>query len=586
MMSMVPPQFVRRGVQGVWKRVSDAAAATTFVRQSGILSSVQPAQLVKWSTFDRLRTLTQAALITGIGPHLAVWFHAANTPDNECLVEYRDGNDNSPRRWTWRQFDAACNQLGHALVARGVRAGDGVALMLPNGSEVLIAQQALARIGATSVLIGSRLKAGEIAHILENAEPRAAIIHHDFLAVMHRARSVARTNGPLIVVGGDEVLVDDSLPWTRVLAAERGDISPKLPPVRDRSGEQSPGMIVYTSGTTGKPKGARRAWNQTGIDSAVDMMSRLGMRTDDRHLAVCPLYHSAGPAFVAITMALGGTTVLLDSFDAEAALAIIAREGITSSMMVPTMLSRMAALPEEIRQHYDVSSLRWVLSGAAPLPTETARRFQAAFGQVLWNFYGATETGLVTIAAPTDHATHPGTIGRILRGNEIRLLDKTGNDVPDGEIGELYVHNSTLIAGYHRDVDATSSSMRDGFFSVGDLARRDSEGFYYLESRTHDLVISGGVNIYPREIEDLLHTHPAVADVAVVGEPNEQWGESLCAYIVLRPGMTLTADDVIEYCRASLADYKRPRRVVFLRELPRNPTGKILKRDLRAESKD
>ena len=581
-MSIVAAQFVRRGMQGVWKRVADAAAATRFARHSGILSSVQPTQLVKWSTFERLATLTQAALITGVGPHLAVWFHAANTPDNECLVEYRDGNDNAPRRWTWRQFDAACNQLGHALVARGVRAGDGVALMLPNGSEVLIAQQALARIGATSVLIGYRLKAGEIAHILGNAEPRATIIHHEFLAVMRDARALAKNDGPLIVAGGDDSLVDDCLPWNRVLAAERGDISPKLPPVRDRSGEQGPGTIVYTSGTTGKPKGARRSWNQTGFDSAVDMMSQLGIRTDDRHLAVCPLYHSAGPAFVAITMALGGTTVLLDNFDAEAALAVIAREGITSSMMVPTMLSRMAALPDNVRDHYDVSSLRWVLSGAAPLPTETARRFQAAFGHVLWNFYGATETGLVTLAAPTDHAAHPGTIGRILRGNEIRLLDATGNEVADGEIGELYVRNSTLIEGYHRDVEATSSSMRDGFFSVGDLARRDADGFYYLESRTHDLVISGGVNIYPREIEDVLHTHPAIVEAAVVGEPSEQWGESLVAYVVLRPGMTLSQDDVIAYCRAALADYKRPRRVVFLRELPRNPTGKILKRELRS----
>ncbi|HMG53925.1 MAG TPA: AMP-binding protein, partial [Kofleriaceae bacterium] len=198
-----------------------------------------------------------------------------------------------------------------------------------------------------------------------------------------------------------------------------------------------------------------------------------------------------------------------------------------------------------------------------------------------WNFYGSTETAMVTLAGPRDHLSHPGTVGRALRGNEVRLLDDAGHDVAAGEVGELYARNAMLITGYHRNTEATRSSLRDGFFSVGDLARRDADGYYYLESRKHDMVISGGVNIYPREIEDHLHTHPAIVDAAVIGVPDPEWGEILHAVVVVRPGHPLTERDVIEFCRAGLADFKRPRVVRFVAELPRNPTGKVLKRELR-----
>jgi fatty-acyl-CoA synthase len=249
--------------------------------------------------------------------------------------------------------------------------------------------------------------------------------------------------------------------------------------------------------------------------------------------------------------------------------------------MVPTMMIRLANLPPETLAKYDTSTLRWIMSAAAPLTTEAARRFMQQFGPVLWNFYGATETGLVTLAGPHDHVSRPGTIGKQLRGNEIRLLDDGGRDVPVGEVGELYARNPTLISGYHGNDDATRSSQRDGFFSVGDVGRVDAEGYYYLESRKTDMVISGGVNIYPREIEDHLSTHPAVLEAAVIGVPDPEWGETLRAFIVLRNGEQLTEVDVINYCREHLADYKRPRKVTFLPEMPRNPTGKILKRELR-----
>ncbi|MEO7095782.1 MAG: AMP-binding protein, partial [Polyangiales bacterium] len=215
--------------------------------------------------------------------------------------------------------------------------------------------------------------------------------------------------------------------------------------------------------------------------------------------------------------------------------------------------------------------------------TDAARRFMDRFGPVLWNFYGATETGLVTLAGPNDHVSRPGTIGKKMRGNDIRLLDEAGREVPQGEIGELYARNATLISGYHKNDEATASSQREGFFSVGDMGRLDRDGYYYLESRKHDMVISGGVNIYPREIEDHLNTHPAILEVAVIGLPDPEWGETLAAFVVIRDGQSINATEVMDYCRTHLADFKRPRRVTFLPELPRNPTGKILKRELREQ---
>jgi len=279
---------------------------------------------------------------------------------------------------------------------------------------------------------------------------------------------------------------------------------------------------------------------------------------------------------------VGSTVVLAEHFDPEGVLRLIDRERITGAFMVPTMLGRLASVPVEVRRRYDLSSLRWLAAGAAPLPTETARRVEEAFGKVLWNFYGSTETGLVTLAGPGEHTAHPGTIGRALAGNAIRLLDDAGRDVPVGQVGELWVKNTMLVSGYHRDAESTRKATRDGFFSVGDMGRRDGEGFFYLADRKIDMVISGGVNIYPLEIEQRLHQHPEVVEAAVIGVPDEEWGESLKAFVVLRPGAAIGAPELQAFCKETLANFKVPKSIAFLDALPRNPTGKVLKRELRA----
>ena len=550
-------------VERLRSRARDAALAASVLRATGVGRALRPSGLVSFAL---------AARGSKIGPHLAPMLHAHMHPEKECLVEPTAGG---VRRLTYGQFDAAANRLAHALVARGVRGGDRVALMLPNGIEYIVAQASLPRIGTTVVQIGYRLKPAEVAYILGNAQPAATVVHADYLDTVLEARREAGQRDPLLVVGAAPGEARAERLEDAVVSAP-GDRPPRI------ASDDSGGMIIYTSGTTGKPKGASRNWRQTGMQAVADLMLQVGMSSDDRHLVMCPLYHSAAPAFVAMAMALGATVVLMNHFDPEAALAMIQREHITSTLAVPTQLVRLCALPEEVRRRYDTSSLRWVVSGAAPLATETARVFMDQFGPILWNFYGATETGLVTLAGPDDHVSRPGTIGRAVLGNQIRLLDEHGAAVAPGQVGELYARNSMLIAGYHRNPEATQASMKDGFFSVGDLARVDDEGYYYLESRKHDMVISGGVNIYPREIEDRLHEHPNILEAAVVGVPDPEWGESLRAYVVPRPGQALSEAEVIEWTRASLSDFKRPRSVVFLDELPRNPTGKVLKRELRA----
>jgi fatty-acyl-CoA synthase len=551
-------------IDALRSRVHQALLYARALRSTGAVEAVRPARLAEF---------LRGARRTGPGLHLAVMLHAANHPDREALIEY--GGD-GVRRMTWGELDATINRLGNALAARGVAAGGRVALMLPNGAEFLIAHQALARLGAIAVQLGYRLKAGEIAHILDNAEPGATVVHADYLAAMTEARRQVGRTGPMIVVGDPPVAGPELTGWDRALAAA----SPEVPH-RTAGDTGGAGMIVYTSGTTGKSKGAHRSIRASGLESVADLVLQVGLRGDDRHLVVCPLYHSMAPAFVAILMSLGATTILMNHFEPAGCLDIIARERASCAVMVPTMMTRILDLPPDQLAAADASSLRWVMSGAAPLPTETARRFMARFGPVLWNFYGSTETGMVTLAGPDDHLAHPGTIGRALTGNQIRLLDDAGREVPPGAVGELYARNSMLITGYHRNPEASGAALRDGMFSVGDLARRDAAGYYYLESRKHDMVISGGVNIYPREIEDHLATHPAILEAAVIGVPDPEWGEAVHAFVVVRAGRALTERDVIEFCRAGLADYKRPRRVAFVAELPRNPTGKVLKRELR-----
>jgi fatty-acyl-CoA synthase len=482
-------------------------------------------------------------------------------------------------RLNYGELEQRVNRLTHGLVALGVGPGERIGAFLHNGHEYMELVAALGAVGGMSVQIGYRLKPAEVAYILANSGARALLFHDDLAPVVEGALQELDGKVPPIVRGRCIVVgrAEGFRSYEELL--ESGDPSQ---PAQVHGGGFG-GVMVYTSGTTGRSKGAKRDFRRMGLDTVLDFISQFPLRRDERHLVVCPLYHSMAPAFGAIVMSVGGCSVILRHFEPEEVLRTIERERITSMLVVPTMLARLTQLaPEQLRRH-DTSSLRWIMSGAAPLPTEVARRVEDAFGPILYNFYGSTETGIVTLALPGEHTARPGTIGRLVGGNDARLLDGEGHEVPLGAVGELYVKNSMMMDGYHDNEQATLAAQREGYLSVGDLAYRDADGYYYLADRKSDMVISGGVNIYPWEIEQRLHEHPAVHEAAVVGVPDAEWGESLVAFIVLRNGAHATPGELIEHVREKLADYKRPRRVLFLDALPRTPTGKVLKRELKLQ---
>jgi acyl-CoA synthetase (AMP-forming)/AMP-acid ligase II len=348
------------------------------------------------------------------------------------------------------------------------------------------------------------------------------------------------------------------------------------PPVPGQITGLAPSMI-YTSGTTGHPKGTWRP-NGVNVENVLQMISIFELTQSDVHLMCGPGYHSAVAFFSALHHLIGATIVVQPKFDAVAALELMERHHVTTAFMAPTLLHRL--LDAQEAKPRDLASLRAIFLGAAPCPYALKARGEALLGQVLWEFYGATETGINTVLRPKDQLRKAGSCGQAVPGQEIRLVDAEGKNVPDGEPGEFMVRNSWLAEYYNRP-EATGGSMHDGFFSVGDVAYRDTEGYYFICDRRIDMIISGGVNIYPAEVEAVLLAHPAVADAAVVGVPDEQWGESVKAVVELRVGANPSADDLIAFCAEHLAGYKKPRSVDFVPELPRDAAGKLLKRAIR-----
>lgn len=485
------------------------------------------------------------------------------------------------RRLTWREWDERASRLANALRDEiGIGAGDRIAIRLHNRAEWFETSFALAKLRAISTSVGRRLAEHEVRYIVEQSSARALVLDDPALAGAATAwlgTQAAPSLHAICCVGSSAP--EGALAYETLLA--RGGSERRF------SGATTvASSIVYTSGTTGRPKGAVRAVDEgAGGDLAAmlaDLLGTLDVRPGDRHLVCCPLYHAAPPAYAHFNLAVGGSVVIMGRFDPEEALRLIECERITSTFMVPTQLNRIVSLPESVRGHYDVSALRALITGASPFPTSVKERVIEMLGDsCLFEFYGSTETGLNTILEPRDQRRKPGSCGRLLAGNDIRILDEEGREVPTGQLGQLYIRSPVLIRGYHDDEHATRECLRDGYFTVGDVGTVDEDGFYYIVDRLKDMIISGGVNIYPAEIEAVLCEHPSVFDAAVIGIPHGDWGEELKAIVELRAGGSATEEELIALCRARLADFKHPRSVEFVKELPRNPTGKILKRVLR-----
>ncbi len=496
--------------------------------------------------------------------------NAKHFPDRTAIV-FGDS------RFSWRDWNGRINQLAHALRALGLGRGDKVAVMLHNCHQILEVGQAAMKTGVVTVPLNYRLRAREIQYIVDNADARVLIVGAELLPEI--LPIVAELNG---IVDGGHLLVGDGSPpapfrdYEELLAAQ-----PSAEP-----GDPAPAGInsmIYTSGTTGRPKGVYRPG---GIDPAIilSIVQGFGLEMGNEvHIVPAPLYHSAPGLGATLTIVLGGTLVVMDKFDPERFLALVERERVTSSFVVPTILKRILALPDDVKRRYDRSSLRSLIVGAAPFPVETKKAAIAYFGDCIYEYYGSTDAGLNTILAPSEQAARPASCGKPVGGSEIRILDDDGNALPAGAVGNIYLSNALVKSmQYYKDPEKTREAFRGDYMTVGDMGYLDDEGYLYIVDRKTDMVISAGVNIYPAEIEEAIHEHPAVLDVAVIGVPNEEWGEELKAVVQLRPGARASADEIIDFCRERLADYKRPRTVDFVAEVPRNPSGKLLKREIRA----
>jgi long-chain acyl-CoA synthetase len=498
------------------------------------------------------------------------WKSAARWPDRVALIE-PDGGAVSAGALL-----AAGNQLVHGLRELGVQHGDCIATLLPNGAPILELLVASMQAGLYITPINTNLAAPEIAYILRDCEAKAFFAHASLAEKSARAADEAALPSEARYALGE-------IPGFRAYA-ELVEGQPSSLPAERQAGQ----FMQYTSGTTGRPKGIKRPLYPIDPDTLVPHLAVHLARFDIEpggdgvHLCTSPMYHTAPLAYSWFSLHFDHEIVLMDHWDPEVALQLIEKHRVTTTHMVPTQFHRLLLLPEEVRRRYDVSSLRNVLHAAAPCPAELKRRMLEWWGPVIYEYYGATEGG-GTLARPDEWLRHPGTVGRAWEGAKIRILDDEGKEKPSGEPGTVYMK---LIQDfeYRGDARKTRDGRRGDFFTVGDVGYLNDEGYLFLCDRKIDMIISGGVNIYPAEIEAVLFSHPQVGDAAVFGIPNDDWGEQVKAAIEPAPGVAAgpeLAEALITYCAERLAKYKIPRSVDFVASMPRDPNGKLYKRKLR-----
>jgi fatty-acyl-CoA synthase/long-chain acyl-CoA synthetase len=491
--------------------------------------------------------------------------YSASQPDKPALIQ-------ANRVVTYADYNERANRAGNAFSGLGVSASQRIAIQAFNSIEGFEISSGLRKIEVVAVPVNFRLRGEELAYVVNDSGAAVVCAGPEFVEHLEAARPRMEGRRAFVALG-DTRASTGWLGFDELMARA----SPEEPSAGGDGGLGS--SMIYTSGTTGRPKGAYRP-RGVPMEHVLDSIQLFGLRPDDVHLMAGPGYHSAVSFFAVLTIACGATVVIMPRFDPEEALRLIDRHRVTTTFMAPTLLHRIMDLPAETRARYDVSSMRALILGAAPCPFSLKERAVSYFGESLYEFYGATETGVNLILRPEDQLKKPGSAGKVAPKQEVRLQDDEGNPVPDGQPGEIWVRSDWLATYFNRP-DATERSMRDGFFSVGDVAYRDVDGYYYVCDRKVDMVISGGTNVYPAEVEACLHGHPAVRDVAVIGVPDDHWGEAVKAVVVLHPGITATEEDLVDWCRGRIADYKRPRSVDLTDELPRDQAGKLLKRKIR-----
>lgn len=502
---------------------------------------------------------------------IGLWNIAAEQPGLTAVVA-PDG-----REVSYAELTSAANRYGRGLRAMGLKPGDSIVMMLPNDVDLIAVYFGAIQTGLYIVAVNWHLVGPEVAYILKDSGAKAFVAHERFAEVA--ADAAARSGLP----AGARFAVGE-IPDFRPLS-ELGAGEPAGRPARRTTGA----AMLYTSGTTGRPKGVRRPLTGADPDEVHPMASGFfglfGLRPFDGHVHLCgsPLYHTAVLNFVTISIQLGHTTVLMDRWEPEEMLRLIDKHRVTHSHMVPTQFHRLLELPVRVRGAYDMSSLRAMVHGAAPCPLEVKRRMLEWWGPVVVEYYAATEGGGTVISAQ-EWLRKPGSVGRPWPGSVVTVLEADGRELPPGEPGLVYMRMGTSTFEYHKDPAKTRAARVGDLFTMGDIGYLDEDGYLFLCDRKSDMIISGGVNIYPAEIEGELACHPKVADVAVFGIPHPDWGEEIKAVVQpvsgVSPGDELT-EELLAFARARLAKFKLPRSIDYLEALPRDPNGKLYKRKLR-----
>ena len=500
--------------------------------------------------------------------------YAQSQPGKLAVVD--DKPDGTVVRWTYAELEARANRLANLLLALGAKPGTKIIWCGPNSPEVVAVMNAARKIGAVAVPLNYRLTPEEACYVVDHSDAEITYVDHEQAPMFAALRGRLTKVRHMIAVGGpapDGMLSDDDI------AAASAD----APDLGEAAG--AGGTMIYTSGTTGKPKGAVRSGAQ---DPQVlgALLNLFGYRPDDTYITSGPLYHSGPSAFMGAGLLYGQTVVVQRKFDAEDWLRLVDKYQASSTFSAPALIRMVCALPEEVKARYARSSMRVMIANAAPWSYALKQQYVANFPpESLFEVYGSTELGVDTVLLPKDQLRKPGSCGQPAPGIEIKLVDDDGKEVTGtgaDHPGEVFIRSKGVFDAYYKNDASYAANSQGDFHTVGDVAYWDDEGYLYICDRKTDMIITGGMNVYPAEIEAALDQHPEIYDAAVFSIPSEEWGEAVHATVVLAPGSALTGEEITAFAREHLAGYKVPRSVAFTDELPRTGSGKLLKRQLRA----
>ena len=527
--------------------ISDKAFEIKVLHEAGIVGPIRPSKMAKiGATFLRW----------GASPATGIATAAIHYPHEPALIDERGA-------LTFEQVQRRTNALAHAFEGMGIGPGDGVGIMCRNHRGFVEATLASAKLGASALYLNTMFAGPQLVEVTKREAPKALVYDEEFAGLLDGVddgieRIVAWTDG------------NPTEPTLDSLIAANDDSNLKPPPDKPR-------FVILTSGTTGTPKGAQRS-SPDGLLALAALIDKIPYRSRDTMMIAAPLFHSWGFSHFVMSLPTGSTMVLRRRFDPEETLKAVQKHRAQVLAVVPVMLQRILQLPEETLDSYDLSSLRVTALSGSALPGELAIEWMDRFGDTIHNLYGSTEVAYATVARPEDLRAAPGTAGLPPYGTVVRLYDEAGREVPRGEVGRIFVGNEMSFEGY---TGGGGKEVIDGLLSSGDVGHIDSAGRLFVDGRDDEMIVSGGENVFPREVEDLLADHEAVVEVAVIGVEDEEFGQRLKAFVVVATEMEVSEDDLKGHVKANLASYKTPRQIEFLEELPRNATGKVLKRELR-----